>query len=175
MENMIENKIKSALKSYPDFPKKGILFRDVLTILRNPSLFSELIVEISKFDSIKNSEAIVAIDARGFIFGSALSFFVQKPLIFARKPGKLPGDLLTNSYQLEYGSNELCLQKESLKDFQSFSIIDDLLATGGTASSVQKMLVEENKEVTGLVVVVELSDLEGRKILDCPVDSLVRF
>ncbi len=175
MKNMIENKIKSTLKSYPDFPKKGILFQDVLTILRDPSLFSELITEISKFDAIKNSEAIVAIDARGFIFGSALSLFVQKPLIFARKPGKLPGDLLTNSYQLEYGRNELCLQKESLKDFKSFSIIDDLLATGGTASSVQKMLVEENKEVTGLVVVVELSDLEGRKILDCPVDSVVRF
>ena len=74
-------KLKSSLKSYPDFPKKGILFKDVLTILKDPNLFSELITEISNFDSIKNSEAIVAIDARGFIFGSALSLFIQKPLI----------------------------------------------------------------------------------------------
>ena len=77
MENMIEDKIKSSLKSYPDFPKKGILFKDVLTILRDPNLFSELITEISRFDSVKKSEAIVAIDARGFIFGSALSFLYK--------------------------------------------------------------------------------------------------
>ena len=175
MENILENKIKSSLKSYADFPKKGILFRDVLTILKDPFLFSELIEKISNFDSIVNSDAIVAIDARGFIFGSALSLFIKKPLLFARKPGKLPGDLITNSYELEYGSNELCLQKDGLKNFESFSIIDDLLATGGTASSVEKMLTEENKKVTGLVVVVELSDLEGRKLLKCPVDSLVSF
>ena len=162
MENILENKIKSSLKSYPDFPKKGILFRDVLTILKDPFLFSELIEKISKFDSIINSDAIVAIDARGFIFGSALSLFIKKPLLFARKPGKLPGDLITNSYELEYGTNQLC-------------IIDDLLATGGTASSVEKMLTQENKKVTGLVVVVELSDLEGRKLLKCPVDSVVNF
>ena len=146
MENILENKIKSSLKSYPDFPKKGILFRDVLTILKDPFLFSELIEKISKFDSIINSDAIVAIDARGFIFGSALSLFIKKPLLFARKPGKLPGDLITNSYELEYGTNELCLQKDGLKEFESFSIIDDLLATGGTASSVEKMLTQENKE-----------------------------
>ena len=175
MQDILEDKIKSSLKNYPDFPKKGILFKDVLTILKDPSLFSELIEKIAKFESIKNSDAIVAIDARGFIFGSALSLFIKKPLIFARKPGKLPGDLITNSYKLEYGSNELCLQKESLEGFKSFSIIDDLLATGGTASSVEKMLIQENKKVTGLVIIVELSDLEGRKNLSCPVDSLVCF
>ena len=175
MDDILENKIKNTLKSYPDFPKKGILFRDVLTILKDPILFSELIEKISKFDSVFNSEAIVAIDARGFIFGSALSLFIKKPLIFARKPGKLPGDLITNSNKLEYGSNELCLQRESLNEFKKFSIIDDLLATGGTASSVEKMLIEESKEVTGLVVVVELSDLKGRKALNCAVNSVVSF
>ena len=130
---------------------------------------------MSEFDSIVNSAAIVAIDARGFIFGSALSLLIKKPCIFARKPGKLPGDLITNSYNLEYGSNELCLQKDSLKGFNKFSIIDDLLATGGTAASVEKMLIDKNKKVTGLVIVVELLDLEGRKILNCPVDSVVSF
>ena len=175
MENILVESIKSSIKSYPDFPKKGILFRDVLTILKDPQLFSELIQKISNFNSIRNAEAIIAIDARGFIFGSALSLLIKKPLIFARKPGKLPGNLITNSYELEYGSNELCLQKDGINDFKSFSIIDDLLATGGTASSVEKMLIKENKKVTGLVVVVELLDLEGRKILNCPVDSVVSF
>ena len=175
MQDILEDKIKESLKSYPDFPKKGILFRDVLTILKDPFLFSELIKKISSFDSIINSEAIVAIDARGFIFGSALSLFIKKPLVFARKPGKLPGDLISNSYELEYGNNELCLQKDALEEFESFSIIDDLLATGGTASSVEKMLIEENKKVTGLVIVVELLDLGGRNILNCPVDSVVSF
>ena len=175
MEDIFKDKIKKTLKSYPNFPKEGILFRDVLTILKYPTLFSELIEKISEYESIISSEAIVAIDARGFIFGSALSLFIKKPLIFARKPNKLPGTLITNSYELEYGRNEICLQKESLKEFKSFSIIDDLLATGGTSASVEKMLVEENKKVTGLVVVVELLDLGGRRALSCPVDSVISF
>ena len=154
MGNILENRIKSSIKSYPDFPKKGILFRDVLTILKEPFLFSELIEKISNFDSIVNSDAIIAIDARGFIFGSALSLLIKKPLLFARKPGKLPGNLITNSYSLEYGTNELCLQKDGLKDFKSFSIIDDLLATGGTASSVEKMLIDEKKKLLDLLLLL---------------------
>ena len=175
MTNILGERIKLSLQSYPDFPKKGILFRDVLPILKDPNLFTELIQEISEFDSINNSEAIIAIDARGFIFGSALSLHIKKPLIFARKPGKLPGDLITNSYELEYGKNELCLQKQALKEFKRFSIIDDLLATGGTASSVEKMLISQNKKVTGLIVIIELLDLKGRELLSCPVDSLITF
>ena len=115
MKDILENKIKSSLKSYPDFPKKGILFRDVLTILKDPSLFSELIKKFLNFDSIVNSDAIVAIDARGFIFGTALSLFIKKPLIFARKPGKLPGDLITNSYELEYGRMNFVYKKRCFK------------------------------------------------------------
>ena len=146
MKDILEDKIKDSLKSYPDFPKKGILFRDVLTILKDPSLFSELIKKISSYDSIVNSEAIVAIDARGFIFGSALSLFIKKPLIFARKPGKLPGDLISGEYELEYGKNSLSIQKESIKNYSKFAIVDDLLATGGTVSCVSKLLVKNNKK-----------------------------
>ena len=174
-ENIFIENLKNTLRNYPDFPKKGILFKDVLTILKDPELFSQLIDNISNFDIVKNSDAIVAIDARGFIFGSALSLLIKKPLIFARKPGKLPGDLISNSYDLEYGSNTLCLQKDSLNGFNKFCIIDDLLATGGTAASVEELILSQKKSVTGLVVVVELLDLDGRKKLKSEVNSVIKF
>ena len=174
-ENIFIENLKNNLRNYPDFPKKGILFKDVLTILKNPELFSQLIDKISNFDIVQNSDAIIAIDARGFIFGSALSFFIKKPLIFARKPGKLPGELISNTYDLEYGSNTLCLQKDSLDGFNKFCIIDDLLATGGTAASVEEMILSQNKSVTGLVVVVELLSLEGRKKFKSKVSSVINF
>ena len=175
MNKNLEEKLKKNLKSYPDFPEKGILFRDLLTISKDPSLFKDLLEEISKLDSIRNSDAIVAIDARGFIFGAPLALILEKPIIFARKPGKLPGDLISNSYDLEYGSNTLCLQKEALKDFDKFCIIDDLLATGGTAACVENLILDQNKFVTGLVVVVELKDLNGSRKLKSKVNSIVSF
>ena len=174
-DNILIEKLKNTLRNYPDFPKKGILFKDVLTILKNPELFSELIEEIANFEIVQNSEVIVAIDARGFIFGSALSLFLKKPLIFARKPGKLPGELISNTYDLEYGSNTLCLQKDSLEGFNKFCIIDDLLATGGTAAAVEDLILNQSKSVTGLVVVVELADLDGRKKFKSPVNSVIQF
>tara|TARA_Y100001970_G_C14253843_1_gene873692 strand:+ start:5635 stop:6162 length:528 start_codon:yes stop_codon:yes gene_type:complete len=165
--------LKEAFESYPDFPKPGIIFCDILPVLREPNLFNSLINEFGDIKFILDSDAIVAIDARGFIFGSALSFHLKKPLILARKPGKLPGDLISNSYNLEYGINTLCLQKDAIQKYQKFSIIDDLLATGGTASAVEKMLINESKKVTGLAVVVELLELKGAEKLNCPVKSIV--
>ena len=97
----------------------------------------------------------------------------SKPFILARKPGKLPGNLISESYQLEYGENTLCLQNDSIKNYKSFSIIDDLLATGGTASCVEKMLLSQNKYVSGLSVVVELKELNGKKNLNCDVKSQI--
>ena len=172
MFNLNES-LKKAFESYPDFPKPGIIFCDILPVLRKPNLFNSLIIEFSKIKFILDSDAIIAIDARGFIFGSALSFHLKKPLLLARKPGKLPGDLISNSYNLEYGTNTLCLQKEALQKYQKYTIIDDLLATGGTASTVEKMLIEQSKIVTGLAVVVELLELQGSEKLNCPVRSIV--
>ena len=147
----------------------------VLAFLPRSQLDTRQINNISNFDIVKNSDAIVAIDARGFIFGSALSLLIKKPLIFARKPGKLPGELISNSYDLEYGSNTLCLQKDSLNGFNKFCIIDDLLATGGTAASVEELILSQKKSVTGLVVVVELLDLDGREKLKSEVNSVIKF
>ena len=163
--------LKKLIRDYPDFPKKGIIFKDILPILQRPEDFSELIKNMSKNQMCLEAEAIISIDARGFIFGTALSFLTSKPMIVARKPGKLPGDLISKSYLLEYGQNSLSIQKESLKNYNSYLIVDDLLATGGTVLCVAEIIKEQKKEVTGLSVVVELSELNARKKLTFPVDS----
>lgn len=169
--NLFEQKLLDSFGSYKDFPKPGIVFCDILPVLRDKNLFNDLIKNMSSADSIKNSEAIVAIDARGFIFGTAISLETKKPLICARKPGKLPGELISSTYKLEYGENTLCIQKESIENYQSFEIIDDLLATGGTAACVEQMLLNQGKEVKGLSVVVELKELKGQNKLNCIVNS----
>ena len=160
---------------YADFPKKGIIFRDVLPILKKPDLFSNLVDEMSSSTMCKNSDAIIAIDARGFIFGTAIAIKLSKPIVLARKPGKLPGELLNKSYELEYGSNSLSIQSNSIKEYQSFVIVDDLLATGGTAKCVADLLYKAQKHINGLAVVIELTELKGKSILPFSVDSIVKY
>jgi len=169
----MSNYLSSIIKDYIDFPKKGIIFKDVLPILQKPDVFLELINKMSSSEIIINSDAIVAIDARGFIFGSAISLKIKKPMVLARKPGKLPGELISKNYSLEYGENSLSIQKSSIKNFKSFSIVDDLLATGGTAKSVSEILMSQEKKVLGLSVVVELGELNGREKLGFPVISQI--
>ena len=168
-------KLEDLILTYKDFPKKGIDFKDVLEILQYPDIFQELILKMSSNQFLKNAEAIVSIDARGFIFGSAIALKSSKPMIIARKPGKLPGQLLTREYDLEYGKNSLSIQCNALKKFNSFVIVDDLLATGGTANCVSKLLHDKGKETLGLLTVVELEKLKGRSNLDFPVQSMVSF
>ena len=103
-------KLEDLITTYKDFPKKGIEFKDVLGIIQEPSIFKELILKMSESQIIKNSEAIISIDARGFIFGSAISLISSKPMVVARKPGKLPGDLIKQNYNLEYGENSLSIK-----------------------------------------------------------------
>ena len=172
---MFDNKIDKLIKNYKDFPKEGILFRDILPVLLDPEIFGHLINDISKLTMIKEADAIIGIDARGFLFGSAISLNCKKPFIPARKEGKLPGELIGKSYQLEYGENKLFLQKESINKFKSFCIVDDLLATGGTASCVEKILLESQKIITGLCVIVELTSLKGREQMECEVSSVINF
>ena len=110
-------KLESLIKTYNDFPKKGIAFKDILGIIRDPEVFRELIFKMSSNHVIKNSEAIISIEARGFIFGSAISLQACKPMIVARKPEKLPGELIKENYNLEYGKSSLSLQKKSIEQF----------------------------------------------------------
>ncbi len=169
------NSLKEFIDTYKDFPKKGIEFKDVLGIIQEPGIFKELILKMSSSQIIKNAEAIISIDARGFIFGTAISLQTSKPMIVARKPGKLPGELVENNYSLEYGTNSLSIQKKALQKYNSYAIVDDLLATGGTINCVSKILEKNNKEVVGILVVVELMKLKGKLNLDYPVESFVVY
>ena len=168
-------RLDELIDTHKDFPKKGIEFKDVLGIIQDPKVFKELILKMSSSQIIKKAEAIISIDARGFIFGSAIALQTSKPMIVARKPGKLPGELLKENYSLEYGENSLSIQKEALKKYNSFAIVDDLLATGGTVNCVSKILKSKNKEVAGLLVVVELMKLQGRLKFNFPVESSIIF
>ena len=166
---------KKYIKSYRDFPTKGIVFRDVLGLLQENEIFSDLISKMSSTKIITDAQAIISIDARGFIFGSAISFAISKPMIVARKKGKLPGDLVNKNYKLEYGNNSLDVQKEALIRYDSFAIVDDVLATGGTANCVKSILQENDKNVTGLAVVLEIQELGGRVKFSLPVTSQVKY
>ncbi len=166
-------KLEDLILTYEDFPKKGVDFKDILEILQYPDIFHDLILKMSSNQLLKNAEAIISIDARGFIFGSAVALESSKPMIVARKPGKLPGHVLTREYDLEYGKNSLSIQKKAMKKFNSFVIVDDLLATGGTVNCVSRLLQEQRKEVIGLITVVELNKLKGRSQIDFPVHSII--
>ena len=145
--------------------KKELISKHVLGILQEPKIFQELILKMSSSQIIKNADAIISIDARGFIFGSAISMQASKPMIVARKPGKLPGELFERDYDLEYGNNSLSIQKKALFKYKSYAIVDDLLATGGTVNCVENILKSNNKQIVGLLIVVELMKLEGRYLI----------
>ena len=157
-------KLEKLILTYKDFPKKGINFKDVLEIMQEPEVFKELILKMSSSKILKISEALISIDAKGFVFGSVITLQSSKPKIVARKPGKLPGDLVTEKYNLEYGENSLSIQKKSLKKYNSFVIVDDLLATGGTVDCVANILSRNDKEILGLLTVVELVTLKEDEI-----------
>ena len=165
--------LESLIKTYNDFPQKGIAFKDILGIIQDPEVFREITLKMSSNKLIKNAEAIISIEARGFIFGSAISLQASKPMLVARKPGKLPGKLIKENYDLEYGKNSLSIQKEAIKKFNSYVIVDDLLATGGTIQCVANLIRKSGKDVCGSVTVVELIELNGRSRFDFPMDSLI--
>ena len=167
-------KLETLIKTYDDFPKKGIAFKDVLEIIQDSEVFRELILKMSSNQVVKNSEAIISIDARGFIFGSAISYQTSKPMIVARKPGKLPGELIEEKYNLEYGKNSLSIQKQALKKFDSYAIVDDLLATGGTVDCVANLIKKSGKDISGLLTVVEIVSLKGRYRFDFPVETMIK-
>ena len=168
-------KLEKFISTYENHPKHGVSFKDVIEIAQHPQIFQEVILEMASSKIIKETEAIISIDARGFIFGSAISLQASIPMIVARKPGKLPGELVTKKYSLEYGENSLSIQKKALQKYNSFAIIDDLLATGGTVNCVSELLNNNNKKVVGLLVVVELIQLEGRSKMEFPVESIMKI
>ena len=169
------NRLIDSIKSYQDFPKKGILFRDIMPILTKPDIFYDLIKSMASKSIFENADAIIAIDARGFIFGTGISLELKKPLVVARKPGKLPGQLYEKNYSLEYGNSSLSIQKDAINLFDRFVIVDDLLATGGTIKCVEEILKNAGKKIEGISVVIELNDLKAKDRFSIPVYSELIF
>jgi adenine phosphoribosyltransferase len=170
MENL-----SSYLRDVPNFPKEGILFKDISPLLANPEAFQFVVQEMAKEWSGR-IDAVAALDARGFIFGSALAFHLKVPLVLVRKKGKLPGEAFQVSYGLEYGKDTIELQKNAFVEGARILVVDDLLATGGTAAAACSLVELAGGVIAGCAFVVKLSELDGRaKLPNYALHSLLVY
>ena len=168
--------LKSLVRNIPDFPKEGILFRDITPLIANPEAFRELIGQMAAILKEKKVDVIVGPEARGFIFSAALAEAMGVGLVLARKPGKLPYKTISYEYALEYGTDTLQIHEDSIQPGQRVAIVDDLLATGGTALAVAKLCEKAGGKVVDCCFVIELTDLPGREILkDYDVDTILQY
>ena len=157
--------LKKYIRSIPDYPKKGILFRDITTLIKNKDAFKNCIDQLSKILSQVNYDKIAAIESRGFIFASPLSYNLSKPYILLRKKDKLPAEKYSVDFELEYGKSTLEIHKDSISPKEKVIIVDDLVATGGTAEAAAKLIKRSGGEIAGFVFVINLFDLGGKKFL----------
>ncbi|HKL75052.1 MAG TPA: adenine phosphoribosyltransferase [Halanaerobiales bacterium] len=167
--------LRSYIRNVPDFPKEGIMFKDITPMLKDKDAFMYAIDSIK--DNYKDVEIdyIVGIESRGFIVGTPLAYAMEKGFIPIRKPGKLPADKITTSYDLEYGSNELELHRDAIEEGDKILIIDDLLATGGTVQASCELVEELGGDIVGIGFLLELEDLNGRdKLKGYDVFSLLK-
>jgi len=168
--------LKELIRNIPDFPKKGIQFKDIESIVENPDAFSYVTDQFAEALTGRSVDKILALDARGFLFGAALAYKQKLPLVMARKKGKLAGDCVSESYALEYGDAEVELQKTAVSSGDKVLVIDDLLATGGTANAAASLVAKAGGEVSLFAFVLELDDLKGRDRLgEVDIVSLVHF
>ena len=170
--------LKKYIRSIPDYPKKGILFRDITTLIKNPEAFNYTIDEIIKISKELKFDKISAIESRGFVFASAVSYLVNKPLILLRKKNKLPADRHSVDFQLEYGEATIEVHKDSINKGEKILVIDDLIATGGTAEAAGKLIEMSGGLVAGFIFVINLYDLPGKKLLEKKsylAESLIDF
>jgi len=154
--------IKTTIRDIPDFPKEGIIFKDITTLLKDPEAFREAINMMVDYYKDYDIDYIVGIEARGFIIGAPMAMAMGKGFIPIRKPGKLPGKTISMSYDLEYGSNEIEIHSDAIDEGDKILIIDDLLATGGTVAAAVKLIKELGGELQGIGFLLELPFLNGR-------------
>jgi len=158
--------LKKYIRSIQDYPKKGILFRDITTLIKDKDAFRECIDQMGKILNKINYDKIAAIESRGFIFASPLSYNLSKPNILMRKKNKLPAEKYSVDFELEYGKATLEVHKDSITKEDKVIIIDDLIATGGTAEAAAKLVEKSGGKVLGFVFVINLFDLGGQKLLE---------
>ena len=170
--------LKNYIRSIPDYPKKGILFRDITTLIKDQNAFAETINQIVERSKKFSFTKIAAIESRGFVFASAISYILKKPFIMLRKKNKLPADTHSIDFNLEYGTATIEVHKDSINEKDSVLIIDDLIATGGTAEAAAKLVEISNGKVSGFIFVINLFDLGGSDNLiskNYNVENLINF
>ncbi len=165
--------LEKALRVVPDFPKPGIEFLDISPLLENPAHFKSLILELAEASQQFEFSKIVAIESRGFILGSALGLYLEKGFVMVRKKGKLPGETVQQTYDLEYGTDTIEMLPTSLEKGEKVLVLDDVLATGGTAAAACQLIEKIGAEVSGCLFFVELDFLKGREKLSTPTHSLI--
>jgi len=170
--------LKDHIRSIQDYPKKGILFRDITTLIKNKTAFTKCIDEIIEKSNKFEFNKIAAIEARGFVFASAVSYILKKPFILLRKKNKLPADTHSVDFELEYGKATMEIHKDSIEQGDSVLLIDDLVATGGTSEAAAKLIEISKGKVAGFVFVINLFDLGGCDKLikkGYKVENLIEF
>ena len=170
--------LKKYIRSIPDYPKKGILFRDITTLIKDENAFKSCIDKIVEISKKIDFDKIAAIESRGFIFASIVSYILGKPLILLRKKNKLPADKYSVNFKLEYGSATLEIHKDSISKNEKVLIIDDLIATGGTSKAAAELVELSGGKVSGLIFVINLFDLGGKDELikkSYFTESLINF
>ena len=170
--------LKEHIRSIPDYPKKGILFRDITTLIKNEKAFAETINQLIERSKKYDFNKIAAIESRGFVFASAMSYLLKKPFIMLRKKNKLPADVHSVDFELEYGTATIEVHKDSFNENEKILIIDDLIATGGTAEAAAKLVEISKAKVEGFMFVINLFDLGGCDNLikkGYKVENLIEF
>ncbi len=170
--------LKEYIRSIPDYPKKGILFRDITTLIKNEKAFEETVNQIIERSKKYKVDKIAAIESRGFVFASAVSYLLKKPFIMLRKKNKLPADVHSIDFELEYGTATIEVHKDSINEKDNVLIIDDLIATGGTAEAAAKLVEISKGKVAAFIFVINLFDLGGCEKLiqnNYKVENLIEF
>ena len=170
--------LKDFIRSIPNYPKKGILFRDITTLIKNEKAFTDTINQIVEKSKKIKFDKVAAIESRGFVFASAVSYILAKPFVMLRKKNKLPAEVHSVDFELEYGTATIEVHKDSIDKNDSVLIIDDLIATGGTAEAAAKLIEISKGKVAAFIFVINLFDLNGSDKLvkrGYKVESLIEF
>jgi adenine phosphoribosyltransferase len=168
--------LAKSVRDVPDFPKKGIIFKDITTLLKDPKRLKQAVDLMYKAYKNKKIQYVVCVESRGFIFGSVLAYKLNAGLVLVRKKGKLPHKTFDVTYALEYGKDTLEMHQDSIKKGARVLLVDDLLATGGTVAAVCKLLKKFKANIAGIAFLIELTFLKGRKKLKrYPVNSLIKY
>lgn len=168
--------LKSAIREIPDFPKKGILFYDITTLLKDPEAFSTVLERFTSHYQRNGIQKVAAIEARGFIFGAPLAQHLKAGFVPIRKTGKLPADVVESTYSLEYGTNTIAVHRDAIREGERVLLVDDLLATGGTMAAAVDLVKRLGGLIHGIAFLVELNDLKGRARLEGhDIYSLIQY